>query len=292
MTTEDQLIVLFCLIDDWVQAHPLPRRRGPRPRCADSEVLTLAVARELLEGRSERGFRRRACREWRHLFPHLPAQSELNRRTRWLQGALERLRHFLVGQLPSATGTLLGIDTSPLPVKHRTRVRRGRGTTFDGPAHLSAGFGYCAAKREWFYGFRLAVLAPLVDGVPRHWALCPAAVDEREAAAELLRGQAHLALVADRGFDGAAMRARLAAQDGLLLTPARKLRRYQPSALVRAFVRRRRNRCERPFAVLQDRFALYRHRARTFWGLLTRLTAKLTAFTLLTLWRYRGYDVE
>lgn len=292
MTTEDQLIVLFCLIDDWVHAHPVPRRPGRPPACTDSEILTLAVGREVLGGRSERGFLRTVQREWRHLFPHLPAQSELNRRTRWLQGALEGLRRSLVVQLPSATSTLVGVDTSPLPVKHRTRVRRGRGTTFDGPHHLTASFGRCAAKREWFFGFRLAVLAPLADGVPRHWALCPAAVDERAVAAELLRGEAGLLLVADRGFDGAAMRDHMAHHDSLLLTPPRKLRRYQPSSLVRDFVRRRRNRCERPFQVLQDRFALHQHRARTFWGLLTRLAAKLVAFTLLTLWRHQGYDVD
>jgi hypothetical protein len=292
MTTEDQLIVLFCAVDDWLRAHPLPARPGPQPAFADSEVLTLAVGRELLGGCSERSFLRRARREWRHLFPRLPAQSELNRRTRWLQGALELLRRHLVAQLPSATSTLLGIDTSPLPVKHRTRVRSGRGTTFDGPNHLTAGFGYCAAKREWFFGFRLAVLVPLSDGVPRHWALCPAAVDEREVAAELLREEAGLLLVADRGFDGAAMRERLARQDGLLLTPPRKLRRYQPTSLVREFVRRRRNRSERPFQVLKDRFALTQHRARTFWGLLTYITATLVAFTLLTLWQHQGYDVD
>lgn len=292
MTIEDQLIVLFCAIDDWLRSDPPPVRPGPRPACTDSEILTLAVGREVLGGRSERSFLRRARREWRHLFPRLPAQSEVNRRTRWLQGALEGLRRHLAAQLPSATSALLGVDTSPLPVKHRTRVRRGRGTAFDGPGDLSAGFGYCAAKREWFYGFRLAALVPLSDGVPRHWALCPAAVDEREVAAELLRGETGLLLVADRGFDGAAMRERLQRHDGLLLTPPRKLRRYQPTTLVRAFVRRRRNRCERPFAALQDRFALPRHCARSLWGLLTRLTAKLVAFTLLTLWQHQGYAVD
>lgn len=274
MTTEDQLIVLFCLIDGWVRAHPPPPRPGPASACADSEVLTLAVGRELLGGRSERGFLRRLRRDWRHLFPRLPAQSELNRRTRWLQGALEPLRRHLAAQLPSATSTLVGVDTSPLPVKHRTRVRRRRGATFDGPNDRAADFGYRAAKREWFYGFRLAALAPLADGVPRHWALCPASVDERDVAAELLRGESGLLLVADRGFDGAAMRDRLARQHGLLLTPPRKRRRYQPSPLAREFVRRRRNRCERPFQALQERFALNDHRARTLWGLLTRLTAK------------------
>lgn len=292
MPTEDQLIVLFCLIDDWVRAHPLPLRPGPKPACADSEIVTIAIARELLGGRSERAFLRRVRREWSSLFPRLPDRAEVNRRTRWLQGALEGLRRYLVAQLPSATSTLVGVDTSPLPVKRRTRVRRGRGTTFDGPMDLTAGFGYCAAKREWFYGFRLATVGALADGVPRHWALCPASVNEREVAAELLRGEAGLLLLADRGFDGAEMRDHFARRDSLLLTPPRKLRRYQPSPLVRTFVRRRRNRAERPFQVLQDRFALYQHRARTLWGLLTRTTAKLAAFTLLTLWQAQGLDVD
>ena len=293
MTTEDLFIVLFCTIDDWLREHPLPSRPGPRPACSDSEVLTIAVARELLRGRSERSFLRTLQRDWPHLFPRLPAQSELNRRTRWLQGALELLRRHLTSQLTSATSTLLGVDTSPLPIKQRTRVRRDRHPgRWAGPGDLRASFGYCDAKRWWFYGFRLATLAPLSDGVPRHWALVPAGVDERAVAAELLRGEHYLALVADKGFDGAAMRARLQQQDGILLTPPRHLRRYQPSRLERRFVLRRRNRVERPYQVLQERLALYQHRAQSLWGLVTRVTAKLVAFATLTLWREQGRDID
>src|SRR6478672_5355548 len=220
MTTEDLFILLFCTIDDWLQTQPLPPRPGKAPACSDSELLTLAVARELLRGRSERSFLRTLQREWRHLFPHLPAQSEFNRRCRWLQGALELLRRHLVQTLPSATSTLLGVDTSPLPIKHRSRVRPGRHPgCWAGPHDLHAGFGYCEAKHWWCYGFRLATLAPLSDGVPRHWALTPAAVNEREVAAALLAGEQGVLLVADKGFDGAAMRTRLQQQGGLLLTP-------------------------------------------------------------------------
>lgn len=58
MTTEDLLIILFCEVDDWVRAHPLPQRPGPPSACADSEVLTFALARELLGYDSECRFRR------------------------------------------------------------------------------------------------------------------------------------------------------------------------------------------------------------------------------------------
>jgi hypothetical protein len=113
-----------------------------------------------------------------------------------------------------------------------------------------------------------------------------------EVADELLRGETGLLLVADRGFDGAAMRGRLTANHhGLLLTPARKLRRYHPSPLIQGFARHR-NCCERPFAVLQHRFAIHRHRGCTLWGLVTRLATTLVAFALRTLWRSQGNDVE
>jgi hypothetical protein len=87
-----------------------------------------------------------------------------------------------------------------------------------------------------------------------------------EVADKLVRGETDLPLLAARGFDGAAMRGRLTARHhGLLLTPARTMRRYHPSPLIQGFARHR-NCYERPFAVLVDRFAIHRHRARTLWG--------------------------
>lgn len=293
MTTEDLFLVVLCGVDDWLSDHPLRRRPGPKPRCTDAEVLTLALVRELLGCDSERRVHRRLQREWRSWFPHLPAQSELNRCTRWLHGAFALLRQHWMAQLPSATSTLVGVDTSPLPVKHKTRAsrHRHRGAWSDASG-LMADFGYCDAKRWWFYGFRLAVLAPLADGVPRCWALCPAGVDERAVAMELLRGTWDSVVVADRGFDGEAMRAWVGQYHSLLLTPPRKLRRYQPTALMRRFVRRYRNRVERPFQVLEDRFGLYRHRAKGLWGLRTRLSAKLAAFAFFTLGKQHGLLLE
>ena len=61
MRTEDLLIVLFCEVDDWVRAHRLRARPGPVPACSGSEVLTFALAREVLGYSCERRFRRVLC---------------------------------------------------------------------------------------------------------------------------------------------------------------------------------------------------------------------------------------
>jgi hypothetical protein len=93
-----------------------PRRPGPTPACSDAEVLTIALVRHLLGRPAEAGFPAEVARDWAHLFPHLPAQSELNRRVRWLWGAVELLRQHLAARLPADPWQQ--VDTSALPVKH------------------------------------------------------------------------------------------------------------------------------------------------------------------------------
>jgi hypothetical protein len=290
MTTEDLLTVLFCTVDDWVQQHGIPARPGPPPVCADSEILTFALAREILGYDSERRFRRVLLADWRPLFPHIPAQSELNRRTRWLSGALELLRQHWLLDLPTTTAGWVSCDTTPLPVKHPSRVRHADAWT--GPDGLQAGFGFCAAKALWFYGFRLATLGPLLDPVPWVWALVPAAVNERDVALDLLEGAHDLHLLADKGFRGKAFAAALATQRITLLTPPTKAERTTMPAVVRRFIADHRGRIEGSYNTMKDQVRLEHHRAKTFWGLLTRVMGKLAAYTLRTAWRYAGFPIN
>jgi hypothetical protein len=172
----DLFVEVFVLTDDAIRSRavPIPRRPGPTPACSDAEVLTIALVRHLLGRPSEAGFLAEVARDWAHLFPRLPAQSELNRRARWLWGAFELLRRHLAARLPADPWQQ--VDTSALPVKHPSRVRGPDGWV--GPAGLHAGFGRDAAHAEWFYGFRLAVRTDLGSRLLRAWGIVPAAVNE------------------------------------------------------------------------------------------------------------------
>lgn len=289
MRTEDLLIILFCEVDDWLQRHPVPRRPGPKPACADSEILTFALGRELLGYDSERRFRRVLRADWRHLFPHIPAQSELNRRTRWLWGALEQLRQHWLAHLPPALGNWYAFDTTPLPVDHPSRVRGPDQWTL--PGELTASFGKCAAKGMWFHGFRIAVLTPLIDPVPVVWAVVPAAVNERDILEALVEGRGGIHILADKGLKGAAVTARLAEHGILLQTPPTRKERKRMSRALQRFIAAHRNRIEGCFTILKDQFHLEHHRALTPWGLLTRLAGKLAAYTLRAVWRRAGLEV-
>jgi hypothetical protein len=282
LPTEDLFVHLYVLVDDAItdKVVAIPPRPGPVPACSDAEVLTVALARHLLARRSEAGWLAEVRRDWAHLFPRLPAQSEFNRRARWCWGAFEVLRAHLAARFPEDSWPQ--IDTPALPVKHPSRVRGPGGWT--GPAGLAAGFGRDAAHAEWFYGFRLATRTDLGSRIVRGWGIVPAAVDEREVADDLLDGTRPPAgLLPGRGFTGRPFAARHAARGTAVVLAHSRARRHQLSTAQRRPAAALRNRIETTYGDITDRLELARHGAHTFWGLLTRVAATLAAHTLLRL---------
>ena len=134
LPTEDLFVYVYVLIHDLTIAGPLaiPARPGPAPACSDAELLAIAVVRHLLGRRSESGFLAEVARDWGHLFPHLPHQSEANRRIRWLWGAFEQLRITLAATLPE--DDCQQVDTSALPVG----TRPGSAARTAGPGRATA----------------------------------------------------------------------------------------------------------------------------------------------------------
>jgi len=281
LATELLFVYVYCLVDDAIKARVLciPRRPGPAPACTDAELLTIALVRHLLGRRSENGFLAEVRRDWGHLFPHLPDQPEVNRRTRWLWGAFEQLRAAWAAAVPP--DPVQQLDTSALPVKHTSRVRGSDGWT--GPGNgLAARFGRDAAHGEWFYGFRLAIQTDLGSRVVRAWGIVPAAVNERNVAEDLLdTGPPPRDLLLDKGFAGAAFAAGQAARGTAVLIPPAKGQRHAMPPTLRKIIAEWRNRIETTFGEITDQMELARHGAHTFWGLLTRTAATIAAHTLL-----------
>ena len=281
LSTEDLFVYVYVLVDDAIRsgAITIAARPGPAPGCSDAELLAIAVVRHLLGRRSEAGFLAEVARDWGHLFPRLPCQSQANRRIRWLWGAFEQLRAMLAARLPE--DDCQQIDTSALPVKHTSRVRGPDGWT--GPGNdLAARFGRDAAHAEWFYGFRLAIKTDLGSRAVRAWGIVPAAVNERDVADDLLHtGPPPRDLLLDKGFAGTAFAARQAARGTAILLPPAKGQRHTTPPVLRKIIAEWRNRIETTFGEITDQMALARHGAHTFWGLLTRTAATIAAHTLL-----------
>jgi hypothetical protein len=172
---------------------------------------------------------------------------------------------------PSAVYRLL--DTTLIPAI--VRVRASRKGLFCGQAT----FGRSASKTEWIYGFKVALV---VDprGVVSAFFLAPASSDERPIGEALIASDRHDAYLADKGFTGIEWERRWMELYGALVaaTPYDTSRRGWSKA-DRRWAAGKRQIIEGVICQLKEFFSLERHRARTLGGLLTRLAAKVAAYT-------------
>ena len=173
---------------------------------------------------------------------------------------------------PSAVYRVM--DTTLIPAM--VRVRASRKGLFAG----QASFGRSASKKtEWVYGFKVALVVD-PDGVITAFGLAPAASDERPIGETLIAFDRYGAYLADKGFTGVEWERLLMEQYGALVaaTPKNNSRRAWPKA-DRRWASGKRQIIEGVIGQLKDFFCLERHRAKTLEGLLTRLAAKVAAYT-------------
>lgn len=105
-----------------------PKRRGKRVQLSDEEVLTLAIVAQWQTERSERAFVSEVASGWRRYFPQLLSQSQLNRRMRDVAGVLSALGPQLALLLGQQLGTAVYevLDGVAVPVMRRCRGDRHR----------------------------------------------------------------------------------------------------------------------------------------------------------------------
>jgi hypothetical protein len=208
----DTLIVtVFVVLDEVMQA--AGHRDHVLAQVPDAEVLTVAVvAAAAFQNHHERALQ--MLLRLGYLSGHLSV-SRFNRRLHALGSWLVQLLE-LIGELFTQQTVLFGIDSLPIPACHRARAHRCR--TVQGRAYL----GYVAAKRQWFFGWRLhLVVTPL--GIPVNVVLLPASQPDLAPVHELLYGLPAGACVdGDKAYNSKKDEASIHAETGVRLVPLRK----------------------------------------------------------------------
>ncbi len=263
--TEEALTVLFCLIDD---AYSLLNPHGQRryesiKRLSDSEVIALALFQQLRGVESERSFLRDAERFFAHLFPGVAGlhPSSFNRRVKKLRRFLEPLRRDVVSELVGDPETLI-VDSTLLSVLHPRQV--GQSAGFDGAAWVRWG-------SFSVYGVKLHLLCA-TNRVPLSYELTAANVAEVRLAEELV-AEANLGedlarrLLGDLAYRSEALEEAMAGE-GIVLVTERSAQRGK-----------RRQQVEIAFSSLKRVFGLGETMATSLVGLVTRIAAKIVAYT-------------
>jgi len=155
------------------------------------------------------------------------------------------------------------------------RVRASRRGLFCGQAT----FGRSASKTEWVYGFKAALVVD-PEGVITAFGLAPAASDERPIGEALVASDRYGAYLADKGFTGLEWERSLMEQYGALVAATPKSNSHRAwTKADRRWASGKRQIIEGVIGQLKDFFCLELHRAKTLGGLLTRLAAKVAAYT-------------
>lgn len=205
---DTRIIATFIVIDDVLTA--LNHRDHCLAQTHDSEVLLVAVlAASFFQNHHERTLS--VLKSGRYLSGPLSI-SRFNRR-------IHRLNHWLpfiaevLGRLFEQSECLI-IDSLPAPVCRRVRARRCgkvRGIEY---------CGYCAAKKEKFFGWRLHLVCT-PQGIPVRYSLLPASFHDLTPIHELLwELPPGVWVVGDKGYISAADAASILAETGAHLVAA------------------------------------------------------------------------
>jgi hypothetical protein len=223
--------------------------------------------------RSERDFFRFADAHLRPYFPNLLSHGQLNRRIRALESELKAFQREMAETLSDGSEVYHVLDTTLIPAV--VRVGACRKGLFAG----QAAFDRCVSKTEWIYGFKVA-LSVSPEGVIMAFGLAEANSDERPIGEFLLSSDGHDAYLADKSFSSVDWERYWLASYGALVaaTPLESARRAWPEK-ARRWAAGKRQLVEGVIDQPKDLFALERHRAKTLGGLLTRLAAKVAAYT-------------
>jgi hypothetical protein len=249
--------------------YAIPSRPGRPSLASDAELVALAIAQAAVGISSDRQFLGLVQRILPGWFPHLPDQSQYNRRLRGLVELMSHVQQRLARWLDAggarlADGTALAVASYPGCEKHSHFVGFAR-------------YGYAKSQHRYLWGVRLVLLTD-ERGVPLGYTVVPANEKEYEPLADLLTGTPAQVVIADKGFGGERYYERLGAQGVRLLTPA-KIRTPKNSGRERALASTRLV-IESVFANLKGQMRLEQHLARTVAGLAARITMRILALTI------------
>lgn len=261
----DTLIVtVYVILDDLLRA--MAHHTDCRAQTSDSEVVTVGV---IAACQFQNHHERALCvlRALGYLSGPLSV-SRFNRRFHALAHRLSDAIDLLAALLTA--GTVFILDSVPLPVCRRVRAwrcKKVRGAEY---------CGYCAAKKEKFFGWRLhLIISP--DGIPASFDLLPASYHDLTPVHELMeRLPSGATVYADKGYNSGDDEAWIEGETGIRLVPRRK-ENMAPNTLGEWFgLRRYRGRVETVNSQLAA-WGVQRLHARTHEGWLCKVLASLFA---------------
>ena len=273
---DDLCLWTYVIVDDiLIKLAPLLRRPGPSPHCSDSELITMILIAEC-KGWDIETQLLSAFSQHRHLFPILPCQPRFNRRRRNLGAIINQVRQMLLSDIEGASEKLCIIDSLPIPVMQFHLVP----SSSNDWSCYGADYGRVESTKQTIFGYKLHLLVT-ASGVIVDFELASASATDLSVGYELLLGHPDKQVIGDKAYISTQIKEQLAQVNGIeLITVPRRNQKQQISRQTKRWINQTRQIVETVNGQLSEQFHIKKNHAHTFWGLCTRLYAKLTAHTL------------
>ncbi|HVB22584.1 MAG TPA: IS982 family transposase [Ktedonobacteraceae bacterium] len=275
------LTTIFTIVDDTMKGSAViqyaVKRPGPAPRLSDSELITIALYQELIGEPREDHFFRLHQASLQTFFPGLNERSRYNRRKRDLWSVILAVRVSLQIVLDALLlEETAAIDSAPVPCVSYKRSKQS--SDFVG----TADYGVCSSKAMKYFGCKIHSVVGLT-GIILGFLLTPANGYDNQPVVELLDSFSHhlTHLLGDGAYNDAALQSYLEHYRSLhLLAPVKENQPPKRNKSAQAQLNRLRLICETVNAQLQEQLHLSKHYAKSTWGMMTRIAAKVTAHSM------------
>lgn len=249
-------------------------RPGVEPNLSDSEVVTLALYQEIIGENREDHFFRLHGTELFGYFPKLNERSRYNRRKRDLHQIILAIRYSLTIFLGLDKVKQAVIDSAPVPVIGYKRDKRHTDFT-------TASFGYCSSKALKYFGYKFHSLVSLGGGIV-DFCLTTAAPYDDQVVEEFMdmNKQTIESVFGDKAYVSEHLKRLLKETMGILLYSPKKTNAKNTTQHLSKSRSVQRLIVETINAQLQEQFKIGKHYAKSWWGFITRIAAKITAHTM------------
>lgn len=271
------LTIIFTLVDDIMKEPKIVRylkRPGINPNLSDSEIITLALYQELIGENREDHFFRLHQKKLKSYFPRINERSRYNRRKRDLHKVFLAVRLSLGIVLGLKGKTQVVIDSAPVPVVGYKRDKRRSDFT-------GGEYGYCSSRALKYFGYKLHTIVSFCGSIV-DFCLTGAAPFDDQVVEEFLdknKGQL-IQVIGDKAYVSERLKKLLREQMGIWLYSPKRRHAKNTTQHTNEDQNKARLIIETVNAQLQEQFKLSKHYAKSWWGFITRIAAKITAHTM------------
>jgi len=276
MAIDKFIITIFCLVVDMLDEilkDKKLRQRGPAPKLHDAYVITMEIVGEFLGYDTDKGIHQYFKTHWIHFFPNIGDRTAFVRQAANLWNIKQVIRDYLLKILSNDADMTRIIDGFPIPICNFKRAH------FSKNFKEIAGYGFCAAKNQTYYGFRGHLLINS-EGTIVDLTVAAANIDEREAIFEM-SSSIPKDLLGDKGYICNEVKKEELLNEGInLQTPLKSNMQDDRSPIVVKEMNKTRRLIETVIGQLSERFNIEKVRARDQWHLTIRIGRKILAHTM------------